>query len=334
MLKSLVKGAARRLGYRLVPIDARVTPPISPAPSPEAARLPPPSVSPLGAFLLSVPTINVVDVGAMFAGDGTEPYSALRDAGLARVVGFEPVAEECEKLNRRFGPPHRYLPYAIGDGTTRRLHVCNESMTSSLYEPNTPLLAAFDGLEEVVRVVREIPIDTRRLDDVPDAENADYLKLDVQGAELDVLRGAPRLLARAVVVHTEVEFAPLYWEQPLFADVDQVLRDSGYGLFTFEEIQSRVYRPLRDRDLPPSRRFRQVLWTDAVYVRHLFELERLDVDELARLFAILHLSYGATDLCTRVLERLDARTGGTAAERYRLEALAALRTTRWANPPG
>lgn len=55
----------------------------------------------------------------MFAGDGTEPYSALRDAGLARVVGFEPVVEECEKLNRRFGPPHRYLQYAIGDGPPR-----------------------------------------------------------------------------------------------------------------------------------------------------------------------------------------------------------------------
>ena len=165
-------------------------------------------MSPPGAFLPAVPIINVVDVGAMFAGDGTEPYSALRAAGLARVLGFEPVVEECERLNRRFGPPHRYLPYAIGDGTARRLHVCNESMTSSLYEPNTPLLSAFDGLAAVVRVVRELPIETHRLDDVPEAADADYLKIDVQGAELDVLRGAPRLLARAVVVHTEVEFAP------------------------------------------------------------------------------------------------------------------------------
>ena len=62
---------------------------------------------PVATFLPSLPTIKVVDVGAMWAGDGIEPYSARRDAGLATVVGFEPVAEECEKLNRRFGAPQR-----------------------------------------------------------------------------------------------------------------------------------------------------------------------------------------------------------------------------------
>ena len=78
---------------------------------------------------------------------------------------------------------------------------------------------------------------------------------------------------------------------------------------------------LRDGDLPPSRRFRQALWTDAVYVRHLFELERLNPGELARLFVILHVSYGATDLCARVLECLDAKTGTATAKDYRAEAI-------------
>jgi hypothetical protein len=111
----------------------------------------------------------------------------------------------------------------------------------------------------------------------------------------------------------------------LFAEVDQALRESGYSLFSFEEIQSRVYRPLGNPDLLPSQRFRQALWTDAVYVHHLFDLDRLGVDELSRLFVILHVSYGATDLCARLLECLDARTGSGAAERYRAEALAVRR---------
>lgn len=333
MLKALVKRAVRQLGYVLVPIDAPASPRTPTAlPAGKETSASPLTLPPIGAFLPSLPTIKVIDVGAMFAGDGIEPYSALRDAGLATVVGFEPVAEECEKLNRRFGPAHRYLQYAIGDGTLRRLHVCNESMTSSLYDPNTSLLSAFDGLAELVRVVREVPIETHRLDDVPEAANADYLKIDVQGAELDVLRGAPRLLAEALVVHTEVEFVPLYRGQPLFADVDQALRGLGYGLFALDEIQSRVYHPFRGADLPSSRRFRQALWTDAVYVRQLFDLDRLDADDLGRLFVILHVAYGATDLCARVLERLDARTGKAAARHYREQALAALRPTPAAGP--
>jgi FkbM family methyltransferase len=272
-------------------------------------------------FLPTLPTIKVVDVGALWLGDGVAPYSALLAGGLATVVGFEPILEECENLNRRFGPPHRFLPYAIGDGTRRRLHVCNQSMTSSLYQPTPPLLAAFDDLEEIVRVVREVAVDTRRLDDIPEAGDGDYLKLDVQGAELDVIRGAPRLLARALVVHTEVEFVPLYRDQPLFADVDIALRGAGYGLFALEEIQTRAYRPFRSASPPPGR-FRPALWTDAVYVRHLFDLDRLDTESLARLFVILDVAYGTLDLGARVLERLDARTGRAAADRYREQALA------------
>ena len=100
----------------------------------------------------------------------------------------------------------------------------------------------------------------------------------------------------------------------------------GQGI-ALEEVQSRVYKPFRAADLPSSRRFRQALWTDAVYVRQLFDLDRLDADDLIRLFVILHVAYGATDLCTRVLERLDARTGNATAGHYRAQALASLRPT-------
>ena len=324
MLKSLVDHTMRRLGY----VSMRPETVIPPSPPSVASPVTRPPMSSVGAFVPSVPVINIVDVGAMFAGDGVEPYSGLRDAGLAKVVGFEPVAEECVKLNQRFGPPHRYLPYAIGDGRPRRLHICNESMTSSLYQPNTPLLSAFEGLAELVRVVRTIPVETQRLDEVVEAAGADYLKLDVQGAELDVLRGAPRLLTKALVVHTEVEFVPLYREQPLFSDVDHVLRGAGYELFAFEEMQSRAYRPFQGHELPTSHRFRQVLWTDAIYVRSLFQLDRLDADDLGRLFVILHVAYRATDLCARVLQHLDVKTGRTAALNYRAEALASFGAAR------
>ena len=57
--------------------------------------------------------------------------------------------------------------------------------------------------------------------------------------------------------------------------------------------------------------------------------------ELATLFVILHVSYGATDLCVRVLEHLDAKTGTAAAKRYRSEALEVSRasTASGSRPP-
>ena len=56
------------------------------------------------------------------------------------------------------------------------------------------------------------------------------LKLDVEGAELDVLRGGEGVLAEALVLEVEVELNPLFAGQPLFADVDAHLRERGWAL--------------------------------------------------------------------------------------------------------
>ncbi|HYL36122.1 MAG TPA: FkbM family methyltransferase [Bryobacteraceae bacterium] len=159
-----------------------------------------------------LPQVKIVDVGALWLGE--EPYDALVKAGLARVVGFEPVAAECEALNLRFRLHGLYLPYAIGDGTERRFHRCTYSMTSSLYEPDLEYMGLYHNLPDFCEPQDVWNVQTVRLDDIREADHADYLKIDVQGAELDVLRGAENALQTVLVVHTEVEFVPIYRGQP------------------------------------------------------------------------------------------------------------------------
>ena len=78
-------------------------------------------------------TINVLDVGAMSLGQGAEPYAPLVQAKRAKVVGFEPDAAECAKLNRQNEGTHIYLPHFIGDGNKATYYQTNHAMTGSLY---------------------------------------------------------------------------------------------------------------------------------------------------------------------------------------------------------
>jgi hypothetical protein len=66
-----------------------------------------------------------------------------------------------------------------------------------------------------------------------DINHIHLLKLDVQGAELKVLQGSTRLLARKAIglIYAEVEFIPLYQNQPLFHDVSAWLYAYGYRCF-------------------------------------------------------------------------------------------------------
>lgn len=260
------------------------------------------------------PTIRVLDIGAMSFGAQSEPYSALQKAGLCRVVGFEPVKSECEKLNQLY-KDDTFLPYCLGDGSSRNFYVTNHSMTSSLYEPDTEFMARFEELEEYVRTVRVETMQTHRLADIKDVVGeVDYIKNDTQGAEGEIFSHAGEVLDQAVVVHTEVEFEPLYRGQPLFSFVDSVLRRRGFMFHKFINMTGRRYRgvpALQELSVES-----QQLWADAVYVRHVNELPVIDPEKLLKLAIILHEVYQSYDLCYLVLSEYDCQMSCALAKHY------------------
>jgi hypothetical protein len=163
--------------------------------------------------------------------------------------------------------------------------------------------------------VKRTRLQTKRLDDIPEAAAADYLKMDVQGAELDILRGAARALSSVLVVQTEVAFVEMYRGQPLFADVDAELRRHGFMFHRFFGIAGRAFKPfVKDSNLGDT--FSQQLWGDAVYVRDLMRLDALTPDQLVKLALIAHECYVSFDLAAYVLRQHDRMTGGTLGQDF------------------
>lgn len=274
----------------------------------------PRSLFPIAPLLPMLPRLKIVDVGAMSLGEGTEPYAPLMQAAPCDLYGFEPGAAEFEKLKASAKDGHHYLPYFIGDGTVRTFYECNYTMTSSLFEPNTELLAKFQNLEELVRVQKTHSVETRRLDDIPELEGTDLLKVDVQGAELLVFEGAANLLDNALVVHTEVEFVSLYKDQPLFGDIDVHMRSKGFTLHQIFPV-SRVFKPLIFNN-NINAGLSQILWGDAVYVRNFMSLDLLSSEALLKLAVILHENYRSVDMVSFVLAAYDGKNKSDLQQRY------------------
>src|SRR5262249_61544602 len=153
------------------------------------------------------------------------PLPRVRSRSWCGVSARAPTPTTPPRRNADAKPGHRYLPYALGDGRVRRFYECQNPLTSSLYHPNDAMLAKFSCIS--LPVVAEHDIQTHRLDDLTEIQDIDYLKLDVQGAELDIILGGPRLLQGTVLVHTQVEFIPMYTDQPLFGDIDVALPKPG-----------------------------------------------------------------------------------------------------------
>lgn len=262
--------------------------------------------------------IRCVDVGAMDLGSIHEPWLNAAQEGCVEVIGFEPIPAEFERLIREAATADgsiRYLPFALGDGKEHVLHITNVPMTSSLFAPAVDTVSLFPGLGELMQVVKTIPMPTKRLDDLMEIGEVDFLKLDVQGAELMVLENAVRTLEHVSVIQCEVEFVELYEGQPLFSDIDAFLRSKGFSFLKFTYTMGRPFKPLL-LDNDPCHMISQMLWGDALYVKDFRERQRWD-DRILRSGAyLLHEFYQAFDLAALFLKELDRRDSTCLAEIY------------------
>ena len=119
-----------------------------------------------------------------------------------RLIGFDADAKECERLNQLYGDSNRrFYPYALHrDKGSRKFYIAAYPSSSSFYPPNMDFWSRFPD-ERNVRTVGTTELETVDFDSFAEQEKihgVDFMKLDVEGAELDVLKGAEQALRSSV----------------------------------------------------------------------------------------------------------------------------------------
>jgi FkbM family methyltransferase len=254
-----------------------------------------------------VPTIQILDIGAMATGE--ERYHPLVTSGLAQVTGFEPNQAEFARLQDRKGP-YRYLPYFLGVGQPATFHLTRYPGCSSLLAPDPKVIDMFMTIGCAdpggnFHVQKTEPVETIRLDDIKPALTVDFLKVDAQGYELEIMRHGTTTLSNTLVIECETEFVPLYKDQPLFGDVQCFLRDRGFVLHKLIDVAGRPFRPFNPPN--PYQPMSQILWADAIFVRDFTRLDAYSDDDLLKAAAVLDVVYSSYDLVGLLLIEHDRR---------------------------
>jgi FkbM family methyltransferase len=181
---------------------------------------------------------TVVDVGAN-AGQFSSAIRCL--VPEAQIYAFEPLPDCYEALCRRLAKQGRFQGFctAVGSESGDVTFWRSEFTKSSSVLPMTELhKEAFPWSKGA----KEFKVPQCRLDDCLDkmqlAPNV-LLKIDVQGYELEVLLGAPRLLQRVNYALVETSFHKLYQGQALFHQVYERMRGEGFVYAgNFEQLLS------------------------------------------------------------------------------------------------
>jgi FkbM family methyltransferase len=228
--KALAKRAVRRMGYAVTRIDPR---PRSHNDWAEDRF----HDQKLVADIASAGRPGVVfDVGAN-VGETVAIYRALFPS--ARIHAFEPLPKAYRQLvvAAHAAGNTQVNQLALHDAKGVRKFLSNRggaNQTSSFLPPAQDVHHAFPA--HVFQLDKVIDVKVSTLDDYcseHSVEHIDVLKLDTQGTELDILRGAQKLIDRRAItlMYIEISFAPLYANSPLYHRVASFLEDNGYDLF-------------------------------------------------------------------------------------------------------
>lgn len=271
-------------------------------------------------------TLEIVNVGASdMEVNISEPYQGLLQRGNCRIIGFEPNPVEWEKLQKSKSAQEEFLPYALGDGNTHQYRFCRFFGMNSLLEPNRTWLDETHFHGQIGTVVKTVDIETKRLDDIAEITQMDYLKMDIQGGELMVLENSVERLKTCLAVHTEVMFVPMYEGQPLFSEIELFLRKQGFILHHFNRLHSLMLKPLslqlQQGTMQDSSGkhdgISQLFFSDAIFIRDFTQLDRLDRTQILKLCTILHDMYKSFDVVLNILMKLDQRDRSDFLSPYR-----------------
>jgi len=175
----------------------------------------------------------IVDGGANH-GNMTQKF--LEQYAEPTIYAFEPIPHLAEELKERHAAKEsvHVFQQALGaENTVVSFNILNYQNSSSILTPGK-WKQKYHG--EKVDISKTVEVQQVRLDQAIPVEEVDILKLDLQGYELEAVKGAGDLLDRITIIITEVEFVPLYEKQPLFGDIDLFLRNAGFRLLNLYEL--------------------------------------------------------------------------------------------------
>jgi len=263
-------------------------------------------------FIQSETPIQICDIGASPI-DKTDFIDELLINTNSKLIGFEPNDNEFQKLDKN-NPKKKYYNFGIGDGTEKTLNVCKAVGMSSFLEPDLDYLKNFHGFEEWSKIINKIKVKTKKLTDIKD--EIDFLKIDVQGYESEIINHGGDKVKNCLVVQLETSPTPLYKKEKTFASTIIQLEKLGFSLHMFNRVNTRSFKPTIISKNPYIG-LHHLFQLDCVLIKNLKMIERYNTNNLKKLILILFHSFKSYDLVDYLVRLLDKKTNEKNIDKFR-----------------
>tara|TARA_Y100000816_G_C26064118_1_gene559110 strand:- start:556 stop:1389 length:834 start_codon:yes stop_codon:yes gene_type:complete len=263
-------------------------------------------------FIKTETPIHICDIGASPI-DKTDFIEELLINSNSKLIGFEPNIIEFQKLNQS-DPKRKFYNFGIGDGTEKTLNICKAAGMSSFLEPDLDYLKKFHGFEEWSEILEKVNVKTKKLSDI--TEEIDFLKIDVQGYENEIINYGENKVKDSLVVQIETSPIPLYKNEKTFASIILQLEKLGFSLHMFNHINTRSFKPTMISKNPYIG-LNHIFQLDCVLIKNLKIIDNYNIEKLKKLILILFYSFKSYDLVDYLIRLLDKKNNQSNIEEFR-----------------
>ncbi len=219
--------------------------------------------------LVSVEKPVIFDVGAHW-GESIDYFKALFSASM--IYSFEPDPESFDLLTKRDYTDVNYFNLALSSKIGELSFFRNEiSHTNSLFKVNLESKDSIGitkaknsgNVDFFNNFNSEVKVKTSTLDEICKNNSIhliDLLKIDVQGAECEVLKGGKNIMRNTKVLIIEISFFDYYENHTTFLDVETILSPLNFSLFSISEISNNPMNGRTD-------------WVEAIYINKDFQIK-------------------------------------------------------------
>lgn len=196
----------------------------------------------LSQYYSSGDALTIFEIGSC---EGEDSIRLKKKFPRATIYTFEPLPNNIkiiQKNFRRYGLDKDHLyQLALGEKNGQATFYVSSGHPDHLpkvkgwdYGNKSSSLLPPKKHKEVLKWVKfkeKIKVKTQRLDSFcaeQSVDRIDFIYLDVQGAELMVLRGAGDMLSKVGAIWMEVEAVELYANQPLKKEVETFMKKNGF----------------------------------------------------------------------------------------------------------
>lgn len=208
--------------------------------------------------------LGFIDAGA--AG-GAHPL-VMPVASLVHCTCFDPNTEVHERIlqDSQVFASFTLIDKALGHKVGKLPFYLTESQVNSSLSRPLNMLTQRYGVKGL-NISKEFMVDTETLDRVVFKEEkrlGEFIKLDCQAAEYDILQKGTRTLdEQCMALWSEVQFFPLYENQKIFSDMDLFLSKKGFSLYGLYPN----YVSTRKLDRRMFETEERLVWADAFYIK-------------------------------------------------------------------